>query len=82
MSNNIYPKGITFFPPRQNAPEWVKGTIIVTPNDLYKWIKENEALLVESEKYGKQITFQATDKGLKVDTYKPKPKEETVEEWF
>lgn len=71
MSNqNIYPKGITFFAPRQGAPEWVKGTMIVTPNDFFKWLKENESLLTESQ-YGKQIKFQLTDKGIKVDTWQP-----------
>jgi hypothetical protein len=67
----IYPKGIAFFAPRENAPTWVKGSIIITPNDLFKWLKENESLLIESEKYGKQIKLQVTDKGLQVDTWKP-----------
>lgn len=72
MSNTIYPKGISFFAPRDKAPEWVKGSIIITPNELFKWLKENESLLTNNEKYGKQITLQLTDNGLRVDTYKPK----------
>ena len=72
----IYPKGISYFQPRENAPTWVKGSIIITPNELFKWLKENESLLTENEKYGKQIKFQVTDKGLQVDTWQPtqKPK--------
>ena len=74
--DKIYPKGISFFQPRENAPTWVKGSIIITPNELFKWLKENESLLTENEKYGKQIKFQVTEKGLQVDTWQPtqKPK--------
>jgi hypothetical protein len=73
----IYPKGIAFFAPRENAPQWVKGSILINPNELVKWMEGNKELLVESEKYGKQYKLQVTDKGLQVDTWKPeeKPKE-------
>lgn len=78
--DKIYPKGISFFQPRENAPTWVKGSIIITPNELFKWLKENESLLTENEKYGKQIKFQVTDKGMQVDTWQPtqKPKPQPV----
>jgi hypothetical protein len=67
----IYPKGIAFFAPRENAPTWVKGSILINPNELVKWMEGNKQLLVESEKYGKQYKLQVTDKGLQVDTWKP-----------
>ena len=80
----IYPKGISFFQPRENAPTWVKGSIIITPNELFKWLKENESLLTENEKYGKQLRLQVTDKGVQVDTWKPnsepKPRNEPNDE--
>ena len=72
MSNTkIYPKGISFFPPKENAPSWVKGSLIITPRQLVEWLKENESVLVENEKYGKQLRLQVTDKGVQVDTWKP-----------
>jgi hypothetical protein len=66
-----YPKGISFFAPRENAPQWVKGSILINPNELVKWMEGNKQLLIESEKYGKQYKLQVTDKGLQVDTWKP-----------
>jgi hypothetical protein len=67
----IYPKGISFFAPRENAPQWVKGSILINPNELVKWMEGNKQLLVENEKYGKQYKLQVTDKGMQVDTWKP-----------
>ena len=72
MSNiKIYPKGISYFAPKENAPTWVKGSLIITPRQLVEWLKENESVLVENEKYGKQLRLQVTDKGVQVDTWKP-----------
>jgi hypothetical protein len=82
MSNTkIFPKGISFFPPKENAPSWVKGSLIITPRPLIEWLKENESVLVDSEKYGKQLRLQVTDKGVQVDTWKPtesKPERKTA----
>ena len=82
MSNTkIFPKGISFFPPKENAPSWVKGSLIITPRQLVEWLKENESVLVENEKYGKQLRLQVTDKGVQVDTWKPtetKPERKTA----
>jgi hypothetical protein len=72
MSNTKqFPKGISFFPPKENAPSWVKGSLIITPRQLVEWLKENESVLTDSEKYGKQLRLQVTDKGVQVDTWKP-----------
>jgi hypothetical protein len=68
----VYPKGISFFLPKENAPSWVQGSLIITPRQLFDWLKENESVLVESEKYGKQLRLQLTNKGVQVDTWKPK----------
>jgi hypothetical protein len=67
----IFPKGITFFAPRENAPTWVKGSVIVNANEFFAWMQANKDLLKESEKYGKQFKFIVTDKGMQVDTWKP-----------
>jgi hypothetical protein len=67
----IYPKGITFFEPRQGAPNWVKGSVIIAPRELFDWIKANPSVLTEHEKYGKQLKLTVTEKGMQVDTWQP-----------
>ena len=67
----VYPKGVAFFAPKAGAPTWVLGSIIITPRELVNWLKENESVLVDSEKYGKQLRLTVTDKGVSVDTWKP-----------
>ena len=72
MSNTkIYPRGISYFAPRQGAPEFVKGDIILNMDELISWMKSNEQLSTTHEKYGKQFKLQVTDKGLSVNTWKP-----------
>jgi hypothetical protein len=77
MSDAIFPEGIRAFAPHEKSPAFVKANIILTPNDLFKWLKENESLLTEYEGK-KQIKLQLLDgkKGLylKVDDYKAKSK--------
>ena len=83
MSNTkIFPKGISFFPPKENAPTWVKGSLIITPRQLVEWLKENESVLVENEKYGKQLRLQVTDKGVQVDTWKLTESKKPTEEKY
>lgn len=67
----VYPKGITFFEPRQGAPTWVKGSVIISPNELFAWLKANPNVLSEHEKYGKQLKLTVTEKGMQVDTWQP-----------
>lgn len=82
MSNTkIYPKGISYFAPRQGAPDFVKGDIILNMDELISWMKSNEQLSTTHEKYGKQFKLQVTDKGLSVNTWKPtesKPERKTA----
>lgn len=72
---NIYPKGIRVFPPNEKAPDFVKGTMIITLNELVQFCKDNPGYLSEynGEKQLKlQITERKDGKGLSfsVDTYK------------
>ena len=73
----IYPKGIRTFAPREGAPDFVLGTMIITLNDFITFAKENQDLLTEYEG-NKQLKCQmlAGDNGpyLTVDTWKPDPK--------
>ena len=81
MSDTIYPKGLRLFPPREGAPDFVKGTLIVTLNELINFGKENDHLLTEYNGQ-KQLKCQLLegDKGiyLKVDTWKPEPNQQPV----
>lgn len=47
MADKIYPKGIRVFAPRSGAPSFVKGSVVVNPNELVRWLKENSGLLTE-----------------------------------
>jgi len=67
----IYPKGVAFFKPREGAPEWVKGSLIISVKDFFDWANENADLLIHNEKYGKQLKLTLTEKGVQVDTWKP-----------
>ena len=73
----IYPKGIRTFAPREGAPDFVLGTMIITLNDFITFAKENPDLLTEYEG-NKQLKCQmlAGDNGpyLTVDTWKPDSK--------
>jgi hypothetical protein len=72
MATKIYPEGIRVFSPREGAPDFVKGTVIITPSILEKWVKDNSAYLTYF-KGDKQLKLQLLhgNKGLyvAVDTY-------------
>ena len=74
MSETIYPKGIRVFKPNENAPDFVKGTVIITMNELFTFCKENENLLSEYNG-NKQLKCQLLDGNngiyMSVDTWKP-----------
>jgi hypothetical protein len=74
MADQILPKGIRLFNKHQNAPEFVIGTMVITPNDLVAWLKEQPELMTEYNG-AKQIRLQilkSKDGNLycSVDTYK------------
>lgn len=69
----IYPKGLRTFKPHDNAPDFVKGTLLITPNELIEWLKDNSQYLTDY-KGAKQLKCQILDgkDGLyfQVDTWK------------
>jgi|688.fasta_scaffold339319_3 hypothetical protein len=71
MADKVYPKGISFFKPSKNAPDFIIGSLVISPNELFAWLKENPDAITEHEKYGKQVKFTLTDKGVQLDTWKP-----------
>lgn len=78
MSNEkIYVKGLRTFKPNEKAPDFVKGTLIISPNELMEFLRENEGMMTDY-KGTKQLRCQILDgnNGLyfTVDTFKPEVK--------
>jgi hypothetical protein len=84
MSTQILPRGIRFFSKHDKAPDFVLGTMVITPNDLYTWLKEVPELMTEYNG-AKQIKLQLlkSKEGklyAAVDTYKAQPKDAPAQE--
>jgi hypothetical protein len=45
MADKVFPSGIRVFSPRSGAPNWVKGSLVITPAELFEWIKANPEYL-------------------------------------
>ena len=80
MSETIYPGGIRLFDPREGAPDFVVGTLIIEPNELVAWLKAEGNAHLKEYQGRKQLKCQILkgNKGLyaKVDTFEPKPQSE------
>lgn len=76
MANDkVLPEGIRMFAPHQNAPDFVKGSVVITLNDLVEFGKKNPNYLTEYQGK-KQLKLQLLESRdgkpyLAVDTYKP-----------
>jgi len=73
MTDTKYPAGIIAFNKHAKAPDFVVGSLVITPNDLFQWCKDNPQYM--SDYNGKkQVRLQLKNgtKGLyvEVDTYK------------
>lgn len=42
MSEIIFPEGINYYPPRPDAPVFVKGTLVLKPKELIQFMKQYE----------------------------------------
>lgn len=75
MADKIFLDGLRFWKKRDNAPDFVQGSLVLTLDDLNAWAKANPQYL--SDYQGKQqIRLQITkgkEGGLvfAVDTWKP-----------
>ena len=82
MSEKIYPKGLRTFKPNENAPDFVKGTLIITPSELVQFCEEKKELMTDY-KGTPQLKCQILegDKGIYfvVDTYKSEPTQKAKE---
>ena len=84
MADKIYPKGVRVFAPRQGAPSFVKGAVVITPNELIAWLRDNPDYLSDY-KDQKQLRLDLLEgkDGLyvTVNTYK-KEKEYSAKDDF
>lgn len=74
MAEQIFPKGVRVFDPHAKAPGFVKGSIVITLNELVQFCKDNPDYLSEYNGQ-KQLRLQITEKKqgglmITVDTYK------------
>lgn len=80
MSDTIYPKGIRTFPKHEKAPDFILGSVIISLNEFFKWVKENPELQTEYDG-NKQLKLTCMNKKgggitFSVDTFKPEKKQE------
>lgn len=57
MADQILPKGVRLFNKHQNAPDFVIGSLIIVPNELVSWLKEQPELMTDYNG-AKQIKLQ------------------------
>lgn len=74
MADQILPKGLRFFNKNDKAPDFVIGTLVVTPDDLNAFCIDNPTLMTEYNG-AKQLKLQvlrskAGHLYCAVDTYK------------
>ncbi len=85
MSETIFPEGLRVFPPRDGAPDFVKGSLIITLNELIAFCKNNPSYLTEYNG-NKQLKLSILESkndprklNLTVDTYRPEVNANVVE---
>jgi len=76
MAKTTYVKGLRVFPPHESAPDFVKGTLLITVKDLIDFANENAEYLRDYNG-AKQLPCQilSGDDGrlsITLDTWKPK----------
>ena len=74
MSDKIYPKGLFVNAPRENAPEFVMGSISIKVADLHEWLNINQGLANDSGYINLDILEGRENWYCTVNTWKPKQK--------
>lgn len=71
----IFVEGVRFFKPRENAPTWIKGNIIINLQELREFIKKQDfkepTMRIDLCKSDKKGTYYFT-----LNTWKPTKKED------
>jgi hypothetical protein len=74
----IFADGIIWKGKRENAPEWIVGSIAVNAKKFFDCIQANKIFI--SEKGWINLDFKESKGGViycEINTWKPKPKEES-----
>ena len=78
----IFVDGLNGYTPNDNAPDWVKASMVINPSKLVKWLQQNDDYLKEG-KQGLELRLQIKQSAqgklyAAVDTYEPKLKQEVT----
>ncbi|MCH1473652.1 MAG: hypothetical protein L7V85_07040 [Bacteroidia bacterium] len=79
--NPDYPDGIIVFPPREGAPEYARGKIIITLADFSQYVKNNPDKVTEY-KYRDKNGKEQTKKQIAFDFNKSQKQEGPQESWY
>lgn len=41
MAEQIFPEGMRLYAPHKNAPEFIKGQVVINVMELHEWLKAN-----------------------------------------
>lgn len=79
----IFVEGLNVFTPNENAPDFVKASMVINKEKFITWLQTNGQYLSDG-KYGTELRLQIKESKqgklyASVDTYKPKTNS-TVEE--
>ena len=78
-NNTIFAGGVRVFQPRTNAPEWVLADVVVDPKEFVEFLKAQSEQRTERGEFRFQLRRgRSGNQYLALDTFKPKPKEETT----
>ena len=75
----IFAEGISVFAPREQAPEFVLGDVVIDVNAFVNWVKQNQTYLGNDKKL--RLSLKRSQNGkpyMDVNTYKPQPKQEAA----
>jgi hypothetical protein len=72
----IFAQGITVFSPREGAPDYVKGSVIISLETFVDWCEKNEQYLTTHGTFGTQLKLELKQSQggmlyFQVNTYKP-----------
>ena len=83
---NIYPQGITCFAPKDNAPDFIFGDMIIDIDKLYEYAQGEGAEFTSEYQGRKQFKLQilkpygdSKRPSVTINTWKPEPKADTPE---
>lgn len=43
----VFVTGVRFFDKHANAPDFVIGTLVISPNELFKWLQDNPGMMTQ-----------------------------------